>query len=87
MVPIHDELVRVGPDRDGGYLVPDVFDERCRLLFFSGVADCSEFELNWQTVVSKSLWQINQVQNRLLFVTILTLLNFLVLQIIPLQGN
>ena len=44
VVPIHDELVRVGPDRDGGYLVPDVFDgvDYC---FSPGVADCSEFEL------------------------------------------
>ena len=51
VVPIHDELVRVGPDRDGEYLVPDVFDgvDYC---FSPGVADCSEFELHWQTVAS-----------------------------------
>ena len=44
VVPIHEELVRVGPDRDGGYLVPDVLDgiDYC---FSPGVADCSEFEL------------------------------------------
>jgi hypothetical protein len=44
VVPIHEELLRVGPDRDGGYLVPDVLDgiDYC---FSPGVADCSEFEL------------------------------------------
>ena len=38
------ELIRVGPDSDGGYLLPDDLDgiEYC---FSPGVADCSDFEL------------------------------------------
>ena len=44
VIPIKEELVRIGPNRDGGYLVPDVLDgvDYC---FSPGVADCSEFEL------------------------------------------
>lgn len=44
VVPIHEELIRIGPNRDGGYLVPDVLVgiDYC---FSPGVADCSEFEL------------------------------------------
>ena len=38
------ELVRIGPDTDGGYLLPDVLDgiEAC---FSPGVGTCSDFEL------------------------------------------
>lgn len=38
------ELVRIGPDTDGGYLLPDVLDgiEAC---FSPGVGTCSDFEM------------------------------------------
>ena len=38
------ELIRVGPDEDGGYLVPDVLDG-IAACFSPGVGTCSDFEL------------------------------------------
>ena len=45
VVPIETELIRIGPDRDGGYLLPDDLSgiPHC---FSPGVSDCSDFELD-----------------------------------------
>ena len=45
VVPTQCDLIRIGPDKDGGYLVPDdlVGIQHC---FSPGVSDCSEFELD-----------------------------------------
>ena len=45
VTPIEQELIRIGPSKDGGYLLPDDLDgiEYC---FSPGVADCSDFELD-----------------------------------------
>jgi hypothetical protein len=42
--PVLIDLIRVGPDDDGGYLVPDVLDGIVAC-FSPGVGDCSDFEL------------------------------------------
>jgi len=43
VTPIGQELIRIGSDRDGGYLLPDDLEgiEHC---FSPGVANCSDFE-------------------------------------------
>lgn len=45
VTPVGRNLIRVGPDRDGGYLVPDDLAgiPHC---FSPGVSDCSDFELD-----------------------------------------
>lgn len=43
--PTREELIRIGPAGDGGYLVPDNLAE-VRHCFSPGVSDCSEFELD-----------------------------------------
>jgi hypothetical protein len=45
VVPIDSELIRVGPDGDGGYLLPDDL-QGLAACFSPGVADCSDFELD-----------------------------------------
>jgi len=45
IVPISQDLVRIGPDGDGGYLLPDDL-EGIAYGFSPGVADCSDFELD-----------------------------------------
>ena len=83
VIPIQDELLRFGPNHDGGYLMPDVLDgvDYC----FSQVLQVVVIlNSNWQTEVSKFLWQINRCKAHLLFIRILTLLNFIFHQIIPL---
>jgi hypothetical protein len=42
---INDELIRIGPVKDGGYLVPDDL-EGITNCFSPGVSDCSGFELD-----------------------------------------
>lgn len=44
VTPIATHLIRIGPDGDGGYLLPDDL-EGVACCFSPGVADCSEFEL------------------------------------------
>lgn len=44
VVPIGQDLLRIGPDGDGGYLVPDELDG-IAACFSPGVADCADFEL------------------------------------------
>jgi len=43
IIPIEQELIRVGPQKDGGYLLPDDLDG-INYCFSPGVADCSDFE-------------------------------------------
>lgn len=45
VTPIEDELIRIGPNQDGGYLVPDCISgiKHC---FSPGVAESSDFELS-----------------------------------------
>ena len=45
VTPIKQNLIRIGPDRDGGYLLPDDF-EGIKYCFSPGVGDCSDFELD-----------------------------------------
>jgi hypothetical protein len=42
--PTKHELIRLGPDSDGGYLLPDDLDG-LQFCFSPGVANCSDFEL------------------------------------------
>lgn len=42
---VERDFIRVGPDRDGGYLVPDDL-AGIRHCFSPGVSDCSDFELD-----------------------------------------
>ena len=42
--PVQADLIRVGPEADGGYLVPDVLDGIVAC-FSPGVGTCSDFEL------------------------------------------
>ena len=42
--PVKADLIRIGPDADGGYLVPDVLDGIVAC-FSPGVGTCSDFEL------------------------------------------
>ena len=45
IVPIETEMIRIGPEGDGGYLLPDDLTgiQHC---FSPGVSDCSDFELD-----------------------------------------
>ena len=43
IAPIDQPLIRIGPDHDGGYLLPDDL-EGIRNCFSPGVAECSDFE-------------------------------------------
>ena len=45
VLPTKRELIRIGPDSDGGYLFPDDLDG-VRHCFSPGVPDCREFELD-----------------------------------------
>lgn len=45
IVPTDKALIRVGPDKDGGYLLPDDFEDISHC-FSPGVSDCSDFELS-----------------------------------------
>ena len=45
VTPIDTELIRVGPNKDGGYLVPDCISD-IKYCFSPGVAGCSDFELS-----------------------------------------
>jgi hypothetical protein len=42
---IKKDMIRIGPDKDGGYLLPDDLDGVLHC-FSPGVADCSDFELD-----------------------------------------
>jgi hypothetical protein len=44
VTPTGHDLIRIGPDGDGGYLLPDDLDG-IGACFSPGVADCSDFEL------------------------------------------
>jgi hypothetical protein len=43
--PTQCELIRIGPEKDGGYLVPDDLSG-IKYCFSPGVSDCSDFELD-----------------------------------------
>ena len=45
VTPIDSELIRVGPNKDGGYLVPDCISD-IKYCFSPGVAESSDFELS-----------------------------------------
>lgn len=45
VTPIDNELIRVGPKADGGYLVPDCISD-IKYCFSPGVAESSDFELS-----------------------------------------
>jgi hypothetical protein len=45
---VDKKLIRIGPDKDGGYLLPDDLED-IKYCFSPGVANCSDFELDMAT--------------------------------------
>jgi len=60
---IKHKKVRLGPNHDGGYVIPEILLERCSALYTYGVGDNIGFEVDFLGKYSKPIWMYDHTIN------------------------